>query len=149
MPKIVNSGPLKETKSKENEIFPLVNELRELATQYGALGPFTGLGTLVAPIVTIWTSEEIPEGGCWSVTLRAQAMGTTAQARFVRDALFSRQVGGAAAQTGATASPVTIRTDANLTASLSLLGNTVQAILLDGLGRDLSWYAWVEVRVSR
>lgn len=146
MPKPHDSGQLKETKSKENEVFPAVNALLELALQYGLMGPFKG--STNASTKTIWTSEAIPEGACWAVSMEAQARGSAARARFVREALFYREPAGVLTQEGATQSPVTIRTDANISVAFAIVGNTVTATVTDATARDLSWYAWIKVRVS-
>jgi hypothetical protein len=146
MPKTVDYGDLKEGVSKERETVRLINQLRDRAANNGALGPFTT--TTNASIATAWTSEDMPEGAVWSITMHAQARGTAARAYLQATALFYRNSGGTATQEGGIASTITIRTDANLTVLYTITGNKILAQVSDATARAVSWYVWIEPRVS-
>jgi hypothetical protein len=144
--KTLNLGQLSEGKSKEKETYRLVNALREHAESFFSSKRFT-LNTTDAVATTFWTSQEMSEGALWSVTARVQCQTTSNEGWFEARALFRRPVGGSATQTLVTAI-TSIVSDANLTAVLSVSGQTVIAQVQDLSGRAVSWAIWVEVRES-
>jgi hypothetical protein len=138
---------LQQNKSKEAEVFPLVNELADIAAQYYKGGRFTVATTTVAA-GTIYTSDDLPEGAVWSVSWRILGQSPTSRCMLLREAVFYRQSAGATTQEGATASPATIRTDANMSTAIAASGNAVTITVTDALARAMSWSCWVEIRVS-
>ncbi len=148
MPKTLRSGKLQQNKSKEPEVFGLVNDLHDFASQYFRGGPFL-LSTATAGASTIWTNlDEMPEGALWAVTAHVQGQAAAAQCNLVGQALFFRKMGGVATQEGATASLVTIRTDVNFTRAFALVGNVLTLTVTDASGRAVNWSAWIEIRQS-
>lgn len=148
MPKPVSSGQLKENKSKENEVFPLVNELRDIAAQVYRGGVFTTTSSDAAAH-TIYTSDDMPEGAVWSVSWRIVGQSPTSRVMLMREAVFFRQSAGVTTQDGLTVGITSIRTDANMTTAIAASGNAVAITVSDASSRAMSWSCWVEIRVSR
>ena len=134
-------------RSTDNEKLLALNELQDVASSVVRIGPLK-TSTADAGPDTVWTSDTIPEGALISVVLQVQGQGAGVQGYFHREALFFRPTGGVLTQTGITASPATIRSDVNITAAITVSGNTVIATVSDSSARAISWSAWIEARVS-
>lgn len=148
MPKTIEAGALNEGRSKEREVYQLVNKLRDFANT-----PFlikADLDTAATGVLTaLWTSAEVPEGAVWRVAAviigRATASGPAVVTADIY-ALFYRQSGGSLTQQDVTYSASTpIATVAGTDADIVVSGNTVVVKVQDDGVRPYSWSAIVTV----
>lgn len=148
MPKTIEQGALNEGRSKEREVFQLVNKLRDVAN-YDFITKVAldtaGTGVLTA----IWTSPEVPEGAVWRVEAKIIGRATSGGAAVATGdiyALFYRESGGVVTQEGITYSAsAPLATVAGTDIDIVVSGNTVVVKVQDNGVRHFSWAARILV----
>lgn len=151
MPKTIETGALQEGKSKERQLFDVVNKVRaSLNETYRTKVPVVTAATNV--LTPLWTSPTIPEGALWKVHAEMEGRaiaGGAAVASYDLIGIFYREVGGSITQEGATVSLYTaIETVAAMASDLAISGETVLARVRDDGVRTMSWTARVQVLES-
>lgn len=148
MPKSVDAGSLNEGRSREREVFQLINRLRDLLN-YRFLTKADIETAATGVLTAIWTSPEVPEGAVWRVEAKIIGRATAGGAAVVTCdiyALMYREVGGALTQEDVTYSASTpIATVAGTDCDIVVSGNTVAVQVQDDGVRNFSWSAIVQV----
>jgi hypothetical protein len=147
MPKTLARGRI-TAKSGDNEKLLAINELQTIANSVYRAGPLR-LTTTDAAHHIIWTSDDVPEGQTWGVTVTfiGRDVAGVGHIFWVRNLGVFRQPGGVTTPISFTDS-VSVLSDAFTQISVAVSGNAVQAIVFDTTARTVNWSAWIEVRVS-